>query len=122
MERELGVQLLRRRPRGVELTDAGRALLADARAMCAHVDRAIDSTRRAGSRAACAWLCRFIRTSLAKSNELALHALLEEPMVAALSSNHTRVNGEREATITMRQLADETFILYGAIGPGATLS
>lgn len=33
MERELDVQLFRRKPRGVELTDAGRALFAEARAV-----------------------------------------------------------------------------------------
>lgn len=46
MEREVGAQLFRRKPRGVELTDAGRALLEDARAMIAHHDRALDTTRR----------------------------------------------------------------------------
>jgi DNA-binding transcriptional LysR family regulator len=46
LERELGVQLLRRKPRGVELTDAGRALLEDARAILAHIDHAFATTRR----------------------------------------------------------------------------
>ena len=46
MERQLDVQLFRRKPRGVELTDAGRALLADARAILGHVDRALETTRR----------------------------------------------------------------------------
>ncbi|MEW6642624.1 MAG: LysR family transcriptional regulator [Pseudomonadota bacterium] len=46
LERELDVQLLRRKPRGVELTDAGRALLADAHAILAHVDHAFATTRR----------------------------------------------------------------------------
>lgn len=46
LEQELGVQLLRRRPRGVELTEAGRALLADARAILAHLDHAFAATRR----------------------------------------------------------------------------
>src|SRR5665213_1632100 len=46
LERELGVQLLRRKPRGVELTEAGRALLADARAILAHIDHALATTRR----------------------------------------------------------------------------
>ena len=53
LERELGVQLFRRKPRGVELTDAGRALLEDARAILAHVDHAFAThaphrARRAG--------------------------------------------------------------------------
>ena len=46
LERELDVQLLRRKPRGVELTEAGRALLADARAILAHIDHAFATTRR----------------------------------------------------------------------------
>jgi DNA-binding transcriptional LysR family regulator len=46
LEKELGVQLFRRKPRGVELTDAGRALLPDARAILAQIDHAFASTRR----------------------------------------------------------------------------
>jgi DNA-binding transcriptional LysR family regulator len=46
IERQLDVQLFRRKPRGVELTDAGRALLADARAILAQVEHAFETTRR----------------------------------------------------------------------------
>jgi DNA-binding transcriptional LysR family regulator len=46
LERELDVQLFRRKPRGVELTDAGCALLADARAILSHVDHAFATTKR----------------------------------------------------------------------------
>jgi DNA-binding transcriptional LysR family regulator len=46
LERELDVQLFRRKPRGVELTDAGRAFLHDALATLARLDRGIETTRR----------------------------------------------------------------------------
>jgi DNA-binding transcriptional LysR family regulator len=46
-EREIGEQLFRRKARGVELTDAGRALFAEARALLAQLPRAIESARRA---------------------------------------------------------------------------
>ena len=46
LEDELGVLLLRRKPRGVELTDAGAAFLERARVVLAEVDRAFASTRR----------------------------------------------------------------------------
>jgi DNA-binding transcriptional LysR family regulator len=46
LETELGVQLLRRLPRGVEPTDAGLAFLADARLILVQVDHAFASTRR----------------------------------------------------------------------------
>lgn len=46
LERELDVQLFRRRPRGVELTDAGSALLADARAILSQIDQAFATTKR----------------------------------------------------------------------------
>jgi len=46
LERELDVQLFRRKPRGVELTDAGRAFFKNARAMLAELDRACEIARR----------------------------------------------------------------------------
>jgi DNA-binding transcriptional LysR family regulator len=47
LERELNVQLFRRKPRGVELTDAGRALLDHARPIFAQLERATESAQRA---------------------------------------------------------------------------
>src|ERR1041384_3000442 len=46
IERELDVQLLRRKGRGVELTDAGRTFLNNARATLAQIDHTLESTRR----------------------------------------------------------------------------
>ncbi len=46
IERELDVQLFRRKARGVELTDAGRVLFEDARATLTNLDRSFDRTRR----------------------------------------------------------------------------
>ena len=46
MERELDVQLFRRRPRGVDLTDAGHAFLDNARAVLAQLDHTFEATRR----------------------------------------------------------------------------
>jgi len=46
IERELDVRLFIRKARGVELTDAGRALLGDARRILENVDHAFDTTRR----------------------------------------------------------------------------
>ena len=46
IERELDVQLFRRKARGVELTDAGRAFLDNARAILARLDHAFETSRR----------------------------------------------------------------------------
>jgi DNA-binding transcriptional LysR family regulator len=46
LERQLDTQLFRRKARGVELTDAGRTLVVEARAVLAHLDRALETTRR----------------------------------------------------------------------------
>jgi DNA-binding transcriptional LysR family regulator len=48
LERELDVQLFRRRPRGMELTQAGAALVEEARAILARVDHAVETARRTG--------------------------------------------------------------------------
>jgi DNA-binding transcriptional LysR family regulator len=47
LEAELDVQLFRRKPRGVELTQAGEALLVDAQVILARVEHAVAATKRA---------------------------------------------------------------------------
>ena len=47
LETELGAALLRRLPRGVELTDAGQALLEEARTVLARAERIADTVQRA---------------------------------------------------------------------------
>jgi DNA-binding transcriptional LysR family regulator len=47
IERQLEVQLFRRKARGVDLTEAGRVFLDSARMMLAHYERAVHATRRA---------------------------------------------------------------------------
>ncbi len=49
LERELGVQLFERTPRGMLLTQAGDALLKDARDIFGFVEQATDRVRRVGS-------------------------------------------------------------------------
>src|SRR5262245_17781428 len=46
LEQELDVQLFRRHPRGVELTEAGRTFLAEARGILSQVDHARAATQR----------------------------------------------------------------------------
>src|SRR5262245_15347649 len=46
IERELDVRLFRRKARGVELTDAGHALLEGARAILGRLDNTLETTRR----------------------------------------------------------------------------
>src|SRR5689334_16387642 len=46
IERELGATLLRRKSRGVELTDAGRAFFDSARVVLSQLDHSLEVTRR----------------------------------------------------------------------------
>src|SRR3989442_6347262 len=69
IEREIDVQLFRRKPRGVELTDAGRAFLDNARAVLAQVDHTFATTPRTarGEQG---------RISVAYSSSVAFHPLV----------------------------------------------
>lgn len=46
IEREINAQLFRRKARGVELTEAGRVFLGNARAVLAQIDHTFEATRR----------------------------------------------------------------------------
>jgi len=69
IERETDAQLFRRKARGVELTEAGRAFLDNARAVLAQVDRTFEATRRTarGEQG---------RISVGYSSSVAFHALV----------------------------------------------
>lgn len=169
IEHELGVQLFRRKPRGVELTEAGRVFRDHARATLAHYDGAFEAARSA-ARGEQGRLCvgvlpttpfhpfvpsairafraaypqvsvtldeclrteaierlhsrqldvAFLRSGLEDQKEtLIVHPLLEEPMVAALPSDHHLArNGRRGAPLSLRDLAAEPFIIYARqLGP-----
>ena len=164
IERELDVQLFRRKARGVELTDAGRVFLDNARAILARLDHAFETSRRTARgeqgrirvgvtptgpfhpfvpRAIRAYReafplvsvtleeclsfelidhlrneqidAAFLRTPLFRPKDLVINPLLDEPMVVALPSMHSlaRDDGSRDVAISMKALADETFIAYG---------
>ena len=158
LEREIGAALFVRHPRGVALTDAGRAFLVDAEAVLAAVARAADHARRTArgesgriavgfttsapfhplvarairefrtSRPNVSFVLEesssgelvaglrserldvaFIRSGLADPAGLAVHALLQEDMMAALPVRHRLA---RRPRLVLRDLAEETFILY----------
>src|SRR6202795_1990123 len=50
LEEEVGVPLLERTPKGIRLTDAGRAFLDEARAILKHTDEAVLKTRAIGGK------------------------------------------------------------------------
>jgi DNA-binding transcriptional LysR family regulator len=167
MERELKVKLFRRLPRGVELTSAGQALLHEAKAILTHVDRALESTRRAARgeqgtlRVGLAPTAPFnplvpvairsfreafplvsLELQEGLSNEIVAHfnseqmdvafvraprihasdvvvtSLQEEPLVAALPSRHPLAKTGRSATVPLKRLADDPFIMIGPPGTG----
>ena len=171
LETELDVQLFRRLPRGVELTEAGRSLLADARAILAQLASARAKAERTargeqgtvvvgftssapfhpfvtgvirkfresaprvtllleehGTGDLVAGLraeeidAAFIRSPVAEPEGLAVHALLEERMFAALPEDHPlapRTAADADAPLAIADLAVEPFILYRrGTGPG----
>jgi DNA-binding transcriptional LysR family regulator len=166
IEQELDVQLFRRKARGVELTDAGHALLDDARAILADLDQAFESTRRT-ARGEQGRICvgitpsaifhpllphairsfrdafplvsltleehvsnelmtrlrdeqmdaAFIRTSVTAPEGLVITPLLHEPMMVVLPDGHPLTRGRAAAAISLKQIANEAFIV-GEPGTG----
>jgi DNA-binding transcriptional LysR family regulator len=160
IERELDVQLFRRKARGVELTDAGRAFLENARAVLRQVERTLETTRRTARgeqgriRVGFVPTCpfhpfiprtirtfreifplvslrleerlgaelidalrneridaAFLRTPVADPQGLVINALLVEPMLVAVPRGHALAAGS--ARVSLKKLANETFILFG---------
>src|SRR3954453_2018975 len=168
LEAELGAPLLRRNPRGVELTQAGEALLAEARTGLEQVERAVTVTRRAGrgeagriglgftSSASFHPLvpamvrayreayplvalsleesgtselvealvqqrldAAFVRSPIGAASGIAVHSILEEPMVAALPAGSLLAVARARHPLPLAALAGEIFILYRRpLGPG----
>ncbi|HEY1797420.1 MAG TPA: LysR family transcriptional regulator [Stellaceae bacterium] len=165
LEAELGVQLFRRLPRGMEPTQAGAALAEEGRAILARAEHAAAAAKRtargeagklglgftssasfhplvprairafrdahplvslsldeSGTTELAAALraeqidAAFIRSPIAPQDDLAVHALLDEDMFAALPTGH-KLAGTTPLALTA--LADETLILYRRpLGPG----
>jgi DNA-binding transcriptional LysR family regulator len=62
----------------------------------------------------------FMRAALENSDDLILNPLLVEPMVVALPSDHAMARQKRggDASVALKDLADETFIVYARqLGP-----
>jgi DNA-binding transcriptional LysR family regulator len=162
IEDELNVQLFRRKPRGVELTEAGRVFLERARATLANYDGAFEATRSAARgeqgrlavgiqpttlfhpfvpsvirafrtaypqvsltldeclRADAIDRMRnqqldiaFVRSALDDQEDLLVYPLLNEAMVVALPSTHSRARNRRSAPpLSLKDLADDHFIVY----------
>lgn len=163
LEGELGVRLFRRKARGVELTEAGRAFLEDTRAVLARVGHAVATARRTARgeqgrlvigvpptgpfhpfvplavrrfREAFPLVSLtldeclltellerlrreqldvgFVRTTATELDGLAVHPLLEEPMVVALPSSHALARDDRggDGALALGDLAGEPFVAY----------
>jgi len=161
LERTLGAQLFRRKPRGVELTEAGVALRTEAASILASVDRAVDTTRRVSrgeqgqirvglTTSACFHPfppqairafrrahpqvkiefeqnstpglierlqtgrvdAAFIRTAIGQPDGVKVLPLIEEPMVVALPAGHPLARRKNARGLTVKSLAQETFIGY----------
>src|SRR6266700_7637641 len=168
LEAQLQVQLFRRKPRGVELTQAGEALFAEAQAILRQVDHAVTAARRtargeagriglgftssasfhrfvpqiirtyreshplvalsleeSGTGELVAALrderldAAFVRSPIGNVEGIAVHAVLDEAMLAALPAGHALAARTAAKPLSLAELAAETFILYRRpLGPG----
>jgi DNA-binding transcriptional LysR family regulator len=167
LEAQLDVRLLDRTPRGVRPTDAGKALLEEARAVLARAEKVEGAVRRAAQgeegRLAIGFTssaalhpffpaalrsfresapavsigleeagtgelveallqerldAAFVRSPIGTTPGLAIDDVLDEPMIAALPAGHALACAA-DASIPLRELAGEPFILYRRpAGPG----
>jgi DNA-binding transcriptional LysR family regulator len=62
----------------------------------------------------------FTRTPVAHPDGLVVSSLLEEPLMLALPSEHALAGASRNggAALSLKRLAQETFIVYGPPGSG----
>ena len=102
LEAELKAPLFVRQPRGVALTDAGRSFLADAEAILADVERARSKAQRTARG-------EVGRIAVGFTTSAPFHPLQDEDMVAALPARHPLAKAKG---LTLRDLANETLILY----------
>jgi DNA-binding transcriptional LysR family regulator len=106
LEKELGVTLLNRTQRHVSLTQAGAALLGEARHILARVEQAVLMTKRAGRGEIGELAIGFI--SVADYNVLPV--VLREPLIAALPEKHPLAR--RPGKLALEELEDAPFILF----------
>ena len=167
LERELDITLFRRKPRGVEVTEAGAVLLDEARALLERLRHALETTRRTarGERGQLSigiaptapfhplvpkvirdFRARFplvsltleeglsddvigrlsdermdvafVRNAVIRVEGLVVHALLQEPMIAALPNDHPAAGRGRGKPLALKKLADDPFVLIGPPGTG----
>jgi DNA-binding transcriptional LysR family regulator len=166
VEQQIGVQLFRRVPRGVELTDAGRTFLDGARATFTSLDRTLESARRTargeegrisvafassiafhpvvpsvirefretfprvvvtlaegGPAELIEWIqndrvdAAFVRISVSGVDGLVFHPLLNELLVVALPEGHALGLDRDRASLPLRALSGETFVVSRRHGP-----
>jgi len=171
IEHDINLQLFRRVPRGVELTDAGRTFLDGARATFASLDRTLEAARRTargeegqisvaftGSTAFHPLVTRiirefretfprvamtlaegnpaeliesiesdqvdaaFVRSNIAKRDNLDFHLLLHDSLIVALPKGHALARGQARAALQLKRLADETFVANRRYGGRALVS
>jgi DNA-binding transcriptional LysR family regulator len=109
IEQELEVQLFRRKPRGVELTEAGRGFLDKARLALANVDQAIVTARRT-ARGEQGQLCVGVTTASAfhPSVPPVIRAFRETFPLVSLTLEESDSN--ELAQLVRNELADVVFI------------
>ena len=64
------------------------------------------------------WTPRLSERLFTIMKDFVVNPLLEEPMVVALPSTHLLAQGQRGRALSVKRLANETFILYGPPGTG----